>query len=83
MKKRALKAEQHSWGERIVADEHNTHRVCRRCSTIRVTRHEPGEKPWVEFKRDGVVVARAGEGTPRCDARLEKASAKEPEGAQA
>lgn len=69
---RTPKSLQHRWPDRIVINEHETHRPCPRCGIIQVTRHEPGERPWKEFKRDGLIVARAGQGTPVCDARLEK-----------
>lgn len=74
MTTRAPKSQQHRWPTRVEIDQYATHRVCPRCGIIQVTRHEPGERPWKEFKRDGVIVARAGQPTPVCDARLEKVS---------
>ncbi len=75
MTARTSKAQQHRWPTRIVIDDHETHRPCSRCGILQVTRHEAGERPWKEFHRDGVIVARAGQPTPACDARIEKAKA--------
>ena len=44
-----------------------TERECRRCPTVRVTRHDAGPSavPWVEFWKDGVRVETAR--TPVCE----------------
>jgi len=42
-------------------------RCCTRdgCPIVKVTRHEPAERPWIEYWRDGERVA--GERTPPCE----------------
>lgn len=54
----------HSWGE-PVRFPYKTERTCNRCGLIKVTRHEPGEQPWLEFYRglDKLKVER----TPACE----------------
>jgi hypothetical protein len=42
-----------------------TDRVCFKCEIVRVTRHEPGVLPWVEFEVKGVRVDTKGR-TPEC-----------------
>lgn len=58
------RAGQHSWSEPHREQRH-TDRACWLCGLVKRTRHE-GRHPWQEFYRDGRLVARAGEGTPRC-----------------
>lgn len=45
-----------------------TERSCNRpgCEITRVTRHTP-DRDWIEFYRDGLCIAGAGEPTPRCE----------------
>lgn len=40
----------HSWGE-PVRFPYKTERTCNRCHICKVTRHEPGVQPWLEFYR--------------------------------
>jgi hypothetical protein len=54
----------HSWSE-PERNIYETRRACRRCPVVKVTRHEPGVLPWVEFRRDGVRVDGDGR-TPPC-----------------
>jgi hypothetical protein len=57
-------ARRHSWGEpeRFV---NKTERTCCRCDVVKVTRHEPFERSWVEFWRDGDRLQ--CQGTPPCE----------------
>ena len=57
------KAPRHSWGD-PVRFQFKTERTCANCDITKVTRHEPGEQPWLEFWRDGerIVTDR----TPEC-----------------
>lgn len=41
----------HSWGD-PVRFEFKTERTCTKCGITKVTRHEPGVRPWLEFFRD-------------------------------
>lgn len=61
-------SERHRWND-PVRFQFKTERTCRRCDTTRVTRHEPGQRVWIEFWRDGERIP--SESTPLCDARLE------------
>jgi hypothetical protein len=54
----------HSWGDPIRRTYH-TERCCRKCAIVKITRHEPGVLPWVEFERDGARIDSAR--TPPCD----------------
>lgn len=40
----------HHWGE-PVRFEYKTERTCTLCDLVKVTRHEPGQHPWLEFYR--------------------------------
>lgn len=53
----------HRWGEpdRL---QFKTERECTRCGLVKVTRHEPGVLPWVEFWRACERVP--GDGMPPC-----------------
>jgi hypothetical protein len=59
----------HRWGE-PQRTAYETVRVCQRCGLERVTRHEPGQRPWVEFRAEGVT-ATGYHGTPPCVLRRE------------
>lgn len=47
-----VESDRHSWGkkENFLL---KTERECLRCGMVKVTRHEPGVLPWVEFYRNG------------------------------
>lgn len=55
----------HQWGE-AMRYEHSTTRMCLRCGLVKVTRHEPNVRPWVEFVRDCEPLG-GSEGTPACE----------------
>lgn len=44
------KVGRHRWGE-PVRFPYKTERTCVACGVVKVTRHEPGEQPWLEFYR--------------------------------
>ncbi len=44
------KVNRHSWAEPI-RFPYKTERTCVLCGLTKVTRHEPGELPWLEFFR--------------------------------
>lgn len=58
------KAGRHSWAD-PVRFEHKTERLCVLCGIVKVTRHEPGVQPWLEFFRglDRIECER----TPACE----------------
>lgn len=58
----------HRWGEpnRL---QFKTERACLHCDLVKVTRHEPGILPWIEWWRDGERIVSAA--TPPCGARIE------------
>jgi hypothetical protein len=60
----------HKWGKRVPL-QNRTERHCTRCGLVRVTRHEPNERPWIEWERDGARVN--SELTPMCDGRFDAA----------
>lgn len=43
-------AARHKWDEPIRL-QHKTMRTCTICGIVKVTRHEPGVLPWLEFWR--------------------------------
>lgn len=55
----------HQWGE-AMRYEHSTTRMCLRCGLVKVTRHEPNVRAWIEFVRDCEPL-RGVEGTPACE----------------
>lgn len=57
-------APRHKWGEPS-RDTYRTERKCQHCDLVKVTRHEPGELPWIEFEFDGQKVDWGGK-TPPC-----------------
>lgn len=59
-----VKARRHRWGEPRYF-QYKTERTCEACGITKVTRHEPGEQPWLEFWRglDKVAVDK----TPACE----------------
>lgn len=64
-----MNARRHKWSEPN-RFPFKTERVCQRpgCGLIKVTRHEPGEHPWVEWWRapeEGAVPVKIGTGSPR------------------
>ena len=59
-----VRAKRHTWGE-PVSFQYKTERTCSICDIVKVTRHEPGVQPWLEFYRDGVKIE--SERTPECD----------------
>lgn len=59
-------AGQHAWSDPYRAERH-TDRACWHCGLVKRTRHDGPGRPWQEFYRNGKLVARAGEGTPRCE----------------
>ena len=54
----------HQWSA-ACRTAYRTTRECHRCGLVKVTRHEPGERAWQEFERDGMVL-RGMAGTPKC-----------------
>lgn len=58
------KPRRHSWDE-PVRFAYKTERTCNRCHICKVTRHEPGQQPWIEFYRglDKLSVDK----TPECE----------------
>lgn len=64
-----MSAPRHSWSGPF-REQHATKRVCCDCELMKVTRHEPGERPRTEFWRRGERVRRVVEGrdlTPPCE----------------
>lgn len=57
------KAPRHRWGDASYF-QYKTERACTVCNVVKVTRHEPGEHPWLEFWRDGERIP--GDLTPPC-----------------
>lgn len=55
----------HSWGEPL-RFPYKTARSCIVCGIVKVTRHEAGVRPWLEFYRDGERIE--CERTPECTA---------------
>lgn len=55
----------HEWAK-PVRTAYRTERVCWTCGLVKVTRHEPGVRPWVEFERRGQVL-RGMTATPKCE----------------
>lgn len=55
----------HSWAD-PVRFPNKTERACVLCGIVKVTRHEPGVQPWLEFFR-GLERIQC-ERTPRCEA---------------
>lgn len=57
----------HRWGDPVRPDLNNTLRTCKKCSLVRVTRHEADNYPqhWIEFRRDGRRIDADGK-TPVC-----------------
>ena len=57
----------HAWDAPVRPDINNTFRSCSKCGLVRVTRHEPDNRPqhWVEFERDGQKVSASK--TPACE----------------
>lgn len=60
----------HSWSDPY-REAYATKRRCWTCGLMKVTRHEPGLFPWVEYWRDGVRVRvdEQGRRTPPCTAQ--------------
>ncbi|MDP2410372.1 MAG: hypothetical protein Q8M26_08805 [Pseudolabrys sp.] len=54
----------HKWGE-AKRFPYKTEVSCERCQIVKVTRHEPSVRPWLEFYRDGERVN--CERTPVCE----------------
>lgn len=54
----------HSWGDAVYFP-YKTERTCNHCGICKVTRHEPGVHPWLEFYRglDKLSVSK----TPACE----------------
>lgn len=46
--------------------EYRTERVCLKCGLVKVTRHEPGARPWQEFERRRELLRGASK-TPECE----------------
>ena len=53
----------HKWGD-PARFQYKTETTCSICGITKITRHEPGEYPWLEFFRDGVRIE--GDRTPEC-----------------
>lgn len=64
------RSQMHSWGDGVVF-QHKTERSCGKCALVKVTRHEPGVRPWIEWWRDGERVN--SQRTPACEPVLEEA----------
>lgn len=54
----------HSWAA-PVRFQFKTERTCKFCDVTKVTRHEPGQLPWIEFYRGLDKIE--GAGTPACE----------------
>ncbi len=56
------------WASPSRPDLNNTFRICKKCGLVRVTRHEPDNRPqhWIEFHRDGRKLPAIK--TPVCEA---------------
>lgn len=66
----------HTWSDPY-RTEYATERACWTCGLVRVTRHEPGVRPWVEFRRGGRGGVRADDGsgrTPPCEGEAPQAT---------
>lgn len=59
-----MTTKRHSWGPPY-RQQYRTERVCLNCGLVKVTRHEPGALPWVEFLYKGRR-AECGGRTPEC-----------------
>lgn len=57
----------HLWGPPYRKID-RTKRVCLNCGMVKITRHEPGVLPWIEFHHKGRRVESGGK-TPECGAR--------------
>lgn len=59
-----IRPQRHRWAD-PVRYPYKTERTCLNCDLVKVTRHEPGEHPWLEFWRNGerVICDR----TPMCE----------------
>jgi hypothetical protein len=55
----------HKWGEPL-RFRLKTERQCEHCDIVKVTRHEPGERPWVEFYRGLDRIITDNNRTPAC-----------------
>lgn len=60
----SAKHARHSWGA-PVRFPYKTERSCTKCDVVKVTRHEPGQIPWIEFWRDAERIETAK--TPPCE----------------
>jgi len=60
----------HRWNDPVRPDLNNTFRSCKNCGLIKITRHEPDNRPrdWVQFKHGEkqVVFKNDPSKTPPC-----------------
>lgn len=58
----------HSWSDPY-REAYATKRTCWNCGLMKITRHEPGIFPWVEYWREGerVRMDEYGQKTPPCE----------------
>ena len=58
----------HRWNDPIRPDMNNTYRSCSKCGLIKITRHEPDNRPphWIEFEIEGRKIS--ADKTPVCEA---------------
>lgn len=60
----------HRWGDPVRPDINNTLRTCANCGLVKITRHEPDNRPphWLEFRNGDQRVVMHGqpEKTPPC-----------------
>ncbi len=57
----------HKWGSPF-REPYRTERHCQHCAIVKVTRHEPGQLPWIEFERGGLRMVTMAGRVPPCEA---------------
>lgn len=64
----------HSWSDPY-REAYATKRRCWNCGLMKITRHEPGVLPWIEYWRDDRRVRAEGDRTPPCDPAIQERNA--------
>lgn len=66
----------HSWSDPY-REVYATKRRCWNCGLMKITRHEPGILPWVEYWRDGARIRMDEDGrrVPACDQQTSSGAA--------
>jgi hypothetical protein len=62
----ATAVSRHTWGSPF-REPYRTERHCQQCGVVKVTRHEPGQLPWLEFERDGLRMVTMAGRVPPCE----------------